>query len=353
MPMPTPNDGERYEEFIDRCMEDDTMNEEFEDAAQRRAVCEGQWGKSKDGAKSQLRYSRVVSYVLNTPWAITTEKLAVIMDLLRFRALGGRLTAEEIEERIGAVQRPQERTVQRVRVLPMYGVIAQRAPLMAESSGGTSIERFTVRFREAIADPGIGAVVLDVDSPGGAVSGVEELSAEIYRARGAKPIVAVANSLAASAAYWIASAADELAITPSGEVGSIGVFAAHEDWSRALDAEGITVSLIAAGKYKTEGNPYQPLTEEARAAVQGRVDEYYGMFTKTVARNRKTPVATVREGFGQGRVVGAREALDLGMVDSIETLDDILARVVRGQSRGRARAEEIEYRKRRLRAAIW
>lgn len=300
-----------------------------------------------------IKDARLVSWVLNTPWAITPDKLATLMQVLRFHAQGGRLSAEEIQERIGAAARPAERMVQRVLVLPLYGTIAQRGDLMAESSGGTSIERFTARFREAVADPGIGAIVLDVDSPGGAVSGVEELSSEIHRARGSKPIVAVANSLAASAAYWIATAADELAVTPSGEVGSIGVFAAHEDWSKALEAEGVTVSLISAGKFKTEANPYQPLSEEARAHVQGRVDEYYGLFTNAVARNRKVPVGQVREGFGEGRVVGAREALALGMVDSIETLDDVLARVGRGNARGRTRAEEMDYRQRRLRAATW
>jgi signal peptide peptidase SppA len=300
-----------------------------------------------------MKYEHIISWAMNTPWAITPDKLATIMDLLRFRALGGRLSAEEIEQRIGAAQAPQMRTINRVMVMPLYGVIAQRADMMTESSGGTSIDRFTARFREAVADPGVGAIVLDVDSPGGAVSGVDELSSEIYRARGSKPIVAVANSLAASAAYWIASAADELAVTPSGEVGSIGVFAAHEDWSRAYDTAGVTPTLISAGKYKTEANPYQPLSDEARAAIQARVDDYYGMFTKAVARNRKRPLSDVRGGFGEGRVVGAREALAQGMVDSVETLDEVLARVTRGSTRGRARAEEIEYRKRRLRAAAW
>jgi len=95
------------------------------------------------------------------------------------------------------------------------------------------------------------------------------------------------------------------------------------------------------------------LSEEARAHLQGMVDEYYGMFTKAVARNRKVPVAQVRDGFGEGRVVGAREALALGMVNSIETLDDVLARVTRGNARGRTHAEELDYRQRRLRAAAW
>ena len=298
-----------------------------------------------------MKYTRIIHLVQSTPWAITADKLAAILDVLRYHADGGTFTAEEVRERIGAAVAPAEQRAEAVAVLPLYGVIAQRADLMTESSGGTSVERFTARFRELVADPNVGAIVLDVDSPGGTVSGVDELAAEIYRARGSKPIVAVANSLAASAAYWIASAADELVVTPSGEVGSIGVLTAHEDMSAMLETEGVRVSLISAGKYKTEGNPYEPLSDEARAALQVRVDGYYDMFVKAVARNRGVSARDVREGYGEGRVVGAVQAKALGMADRVATLDETLARLVKSRRRPGARAEELDYRRRRLRAA--
>jgi signal peptide peptidase SppA len=298
------------------------------------------------------RYPYVMGYVMSTPWAILPDKLAVILDVLRYHAAGGTYTAEEIRERIGAVARPAEQRAGAIAVLPLYGIIAQRADLMTESSGGTSTERFAARFRELVADPGVGAIVLDVDSPGGAVYGVDELSAEIYRARGQKPITAVANSLAASAAYWIASAADEIVVTPSGEVGSIGVVTAHEDQSAQLEREGVKVTLLSAGKYKTEGNAYEPLSEEARAAVQARIDDYYGMFVTAVARNRQVTAGDVRNGYGEGRVVGAQEAKKLGMVDRVETFDATLERIARGLRRPRATARaELDYRQRRVRAA--
>jgi len=196
-------------------------------------------------------------------------------------------------------------------------------------------------------------VVLDVDSPGGAVNGVEELADEMLRARGQKPVVAVANTLAASAAYWIATAADEVVVTPSGEVGSIGVFAVHEDFSAALEAAGIRVSLVSAGKYKMEGNPYEPLGDEGRAALQERVDDYYGMFVGAVARGRGVAAKDVREGFGQGRLVGARQAVELGMADRVATLDETLDRVARRVAGNRSRrgALSLEARRRRLRLA--
>jgi len=272
------------------------------------------------------------------------------MDLLAFYAAGNKFTAEEVQERIGAAQRPAARATGAVAVLPLYGVIAQRMGLMTETSGGTSTEQFTRQFRAALADTQIGAIVIDVDSPGGTVSGVEELSAEIYNARGTKPIVAVANSLAASAAYWIATAADELAVTPTGEVGSIGVLAAHEDDSAFYEAQGIKTTLVSAGKYKGEANRYEPLSEEARAYLQERVNDYYDLFVRAVARNRGVGAQAVREGFGEGRVVGAKQAKALNMVDRIATLDETIERLQRGR-RSRAQAQaEIERRERRLRA---
>ncbi len=165
--------------------------------------------------------------------------------------------------------------------------------------------------------------------PGGQASGIDEVSSQIFEARGKKPIVAVANHMMASAAYYIGTAADEIVVTPSGEVGSIGAFSVHEDISAALEQKGIKVSLISAGKYKTEGNPYQPLTVEARAAMQVRVSEVYDAFIRSVARNRGVKPAMVRNGFGEGRLVNARQAIELGMADRIGTLDETIDRLLR------------------------
>lgn len=306
-------------------------------------------------------YKHIVQVVIETPWAILPAKLAIIRDLLAFRAAGGRLTPEEIRARlgesfpvsevVGVVEKRATPASQGggVAVLPLVGTIIQRADAFTEVSGAVSVQRFTQSFRQALADPNVGSIVIDVDSPGGQVSGVEELSTEIFQARGQKPITAVANSLAASAAYWIATAADEVVVTPSGEVGSIGVFAAHEDISGMLEQEGVKMSLVSAGKFKTEGNPFEPLTEEARASIQGRVDEYYEMFVLAVARNRGVKRSEVRNGFGEGRVVGAKEAVSLGMADRVATLDETVNKLLGGRRSRRAAAAEVEFRRRRLR----
>jgi capsid assembly protease len=136
----------------------------------------------------------------------------------------------------------------------------------------------------------------------------------------------------ASAAYWLAASASEIVALPSAQVGSIGVFSMHEDVSKALDEKGVKVTLISAGKFKTEGNPFEPLSDDAKAAVQGTVDFYYGQFTSDVANGRGVAVDSVRAGFGEGRVVTAKDALKLGMIDRVGTLDDVVGDLLRGKA---------------------
>lgn len=269
------------------------------------------------------------TYVLNafmqTPWAIMLSKLAALEEIVQRHVSGERLSAEEVQARLqGVAARPADRQVKTVAVLPLFGTIIPRADFFSEASGATSAEKFSNKFMQLVKDPSIDAIVIDVNSPGGQVGGIQEASQRIFDARGTKPIIAVANQLMASAAYWIGTAADQLVVTPSGEVGSIGVFAVHQDVSQALQQEGVTLSIISAGKYKVEGNPYQPLTEEARASIQQGVNDFYDAFVNDVARNRGVSVDAVRNGYGEGRTVGAQQAVELGMADRVATLDEVI-----------------------------
>jgi signal peptide peptidase SppA len=272
-------------------------------------------------------YDLIMQAVLSTPWAILPEKLAAIEALLALRLAGGQVRAEDVAAATNG-RRPATGPARAgaVAVLPIYGTIHQHAGMLLESSGGTATEAVSAALYQALDDPAVGAIVLDVDSPGGAVSGVDELATQIYQSRGQKPIVAVANSLMASAAYWIGSAADEVWVSPNGEAGSIGVYAAHQDVSQALEKDGVRVSLLSAGRYKTEGNQFEPLTDEGRAALQGRVDAYYEKFVAAVARGRGYAPVTVRNGFGEGRVLTAEAAVAAHLADRVGTLADAVQR---------------------------
>jgi signal peptide peptidase SppA len=278
-------------------------------------------------------YARILRAVQETPWAIMPSMLAVITELLAFRAAGGRLTRAEIRERIGAASGAQVAAGRAgaVAVLPLHGVMVHRADMFAEVSGAASVERFRARFREVLRDDQVGAVLLHIDSPGGVVNGVQEAADEIMAARGQKPIVAMVDTLGASAAYWLASAADEIVVTTSGEVGAIGVMTAHVDVSAAQEKLGIRTTLIHYGDNKVLGNPYEPLSDEARAAIQARVDEAGRMFEAAVAKGRGVKVAEVRERFGQGLVFSAKEAVSRGMADRVATLEETIDRLRGGR----------------------
>lgn len=283
-------------------------------------------------------YANIQRAVLQTPWAIDPDSLAwaAIVDVLTLRAAGHELSLEDIAARIEAAQNGPRtgggRTVG-VAVLPVYGVISARQNLMARTSGGTSAEAIAADFRNAMAATDVDAIVFDIDSPGGAVGGIEELAAEIRSARGQKPIVAVANHTAASAAYWIASAADEIVASPSAMVGSVGVFTAHDDLTEAQAKLGVKRTVISAGKFKAEGALGTPLSEDARGYVQSQVDEIYGSMVSAIAKGRNVGVDTVRERYGQGRSMLAKPALAAGVVDRIDTLESTIRRVARDASR--------------------
>jgi signal peptide peptidase SppA len=278
-------------------------------------------------------YPNVLKAVFDTPWAITPEMLGLIAEVARFRAEGGTFSEDEIQQRIDAQSngpRRGGRQASGVAVIPIYGVLSQRMNLMSAMSGGTSIEGLTSQFRDALADPDVGAIVFDIDSPGGSVEGIEELATEIRAARGQKRMVAVADSMAASAAYWLAAQADEVVVTPSGSVGSIGILAIHEDFSQAKENLGIKTTFITAGKYKAEGHEDLPLTDEAIAYVQAQADEFYSMFLTAVAKGRDVTAARAGSAdFGEGRVLLAKAAKAAGMVDRIDTLDATVARMGR------------------------
>lgn len=229
-----------------------------------------------------------------------------------------------------------------VAVIPVHGVIEQRESIWTEYGYGSSTESIGRRLDAAMADSSIRGIVLDVDSPGGTVPGVQELADRIFDASHDKPIVAVANSLMASAAYWIGSAAGRIVAAPGSDLGSIGVYMAHIDISQALEAEGIKVSVIKAGKYKAEGNPWEPLASEAAENWQAEVDSIYRDFLASVARGRGASVATVRSDYGQGRTMLAGDAVKSGLADRVGTLASVISDLGGGKMRSVKRTRSID-----------
>lgn len=301
-----------------------------------------------------MRDSWAHELLYGSPLAILEDKLASIVAVVEAHTRGiPRQTTLAARQERGAREaaRTREESPSMIGVLPIHGSLIPRGNDMTESSGIASVDRLAADFRSLVANPDVDAVVLDIDSPGGVVYGIAEFAAEIRAARGTKPIVAQAWDLAASAAYYIASAADEIVVTPSGEVGSIGVVMLHTDFSKAFDEAGITNTIIRAGKFKAEANHFEPLTEEAREFEQGRVDDYYKEFVSDVAKGRGVTASVVRNEFGEGRLLGAKDALGRGMVDRIGTFSETVRRLGTPQQRAKV-GRRIEDRVALSRAAM-
>ncbi|MBF0185459.1 MAG: S49 family peptidase [Magnetococcales bacterium] len=277
-----------------------------------------------------VRGAMLLAEFYRSTWAMLPETLSVVQSVLHRRAVGGRVSDADLikiaADKAIRAERKQDATVAgggMVAVLPLYGVLIPRGDPDDISGGGvTGLQQFADTFRKAASDLSVSSILIDIDSPGGSIFGVQEVCAEIQACK--KPVVALANPMAASAAYWIGTSASEFYCTPSGKVGSVGVYACHFDESKAMEMAGITPTLISAGKFKVEGNEFSPLDEECRGYMQGQVNAVYGQFVSAVAKGRKVPVADVRDGMGQGRMLLAKDAVGEKMVDGVATFGEVI-----------------------------
>lgn len=243
----------------------------------------------------------------------------------------GHVRAEVYEAAVEAATRRQARqNTGSVARIPIYGAIEPKASIFTLLFGGSAVDLIQAQFDVALADPDTKAILLDIDSPGGSVYGIPELARSIRAARGQKPILSIANAEAASAAYYIGSQADEFSVTPSGQVGSIGVVYLHTDLTGMAEAEGVKFTIFRSQERKADVNPYEALSDEAAADIQSKVDAYDRMFVQDVARGRGVSVEKVRADYGQGRMLLAADALKAGMVDRVETVEQAAARLSRG-----------------------
>lgn len=267
---------------------------------------------------------RINSMFFMRPWAIKKEIFDVMNEVFDRFNRGEKLTAEEIVLRTGDSKKtsPDFEIVGSTAFIPIYGIIAKRASMVNGISmpSGTSIEEIRKDFLYAMNDDKVDQIVLDIDSPGGSVDGVNEMADLIYNARGKKPITAYADGMMASAAYWIGSAADKIFASKSSDVGSIGVYAAVYDWSVAVHNMGVKTEIFKAGRNKAAGHPHKPMTEEDRAVIQEEIDDIYELFIEAVGRNRGMSLEE-SVAVATGRVYIGKKAMKLGLIDGIQNLD--------------------------------
>lgn len=251
-----------------------------------------------------MKFPFLAQRVFNTPLAITPGKAEVIMAALaerlgvaKFYGEDGQLRdmrAFELMEEDSAPERGYS-VVAGVAVIPVSGTLVNKLGTLQPFSGMTGYDGIRANLSMALADPAVKGVALDIESPGGEVSGCFDLADEIYAARGAKPIWSILSEYAFSAAYALASATDRIIVPRTGGCGSVGVICMHVDMSKALDKAGVAVTVVRYGKRKAEGNEVEPLTDDVLARIQADVDESGKLFVETVARNRNMTTAKVKD----------------------------------------------------------
>lgn len=217
-----------------------------------------------------------------------------------------------------------------VEIITIRGAISHRSKgflswLFGETATYESIRE---HFRAALQDENTAAVIFDIDSSGGEVAGLFDLVDEIYQARGTKPIYAIANENALSAAYAIASAADKVFLTRTAQVGSIGVVAVHVDQSEADKKAGVKFTPIYAGDRKVDFSQHAPLSKEAMAIAQDRVNKSYELFVSTVARNRGISPESIKN--TQAGIFTGEDAVKAGLADQILSFNQVVDQILTG-----------------------
>jgi signal peptide peptidase SppA len=272
-------------------------------------------------------YDHVLSFALEHPWAVTPSTRPIIAGILARRVAGHDTDPAEIQAALVNRKNLPQPAKGTVALIPFYGIVAPRMNLLSEFSGGTTFEALTQQLQAAVANPDVKTIVFDVDSQGGNVAGATEFAREMLKARAQKPIIAVAQYLMASAAYWAMACATEIVAAPSAKVGANECYALYDDISDALAKEGIKREVISAGKFRVEGVDGGPLSPEMKVHIKALCDTFYGYQVADIAKGRGVKESDVRNGFGEGRVITATDALALGMIDRIGTLAETLARV--------------------------
>lgn len=261
-------------------------------------------------------------------WAIEPDKLREIQAIYATHFRGEKIDVAAIEARLGRplANEQQAYTLEAggVAVLRMSGIIAPKANLFMQVSGGMSTQMATKQLESAVVDPRVRAIVLAIDSPGGSVIGTPEMATAIREMSVVKPIVTHSDGALASAAYWFGSAANAVFISgPTVQVGSIGVVV---DRSYRPDSP-VREESIVAGQYKRLVKSSEPLSEEARAVVQADVDYVYTLFVDDVAAARGVTSEQVLERMADGRVFRGQQAIDAGLVDGVSTLDALVEKL--------------------------
>lgn len=214
-----------------------------------------------------------------------------------------------------------------VAIVSIKGPLNNDSGFWNELCGMTGYPEIRDALISAAQDPSVEHILLDVDSGGGAVSGVEDTAKLIRTVNSIKPVTAYCDGTMCSAAYWLASAAGSVYSGKTAVVGSIGVLSTHMERSEQLKMNGIGATVVRAGKYKALANGIEKLTPDGKKQIQQVVDAAYNVFLESVASMRGKSVAYVDENMAQGREFVGQGAVDVGLTDGVTSFDKLLSSI--------------------------
>ena len=260
---------------------------------------------------------RIWNRITGDPWAITETALHTILEV----AARENEAPEAVAAKLGRQLQNSYNATERdgVAIIPVTGPLFRYANIFTAISGASSYELIARDFMSALENPQINSIILDIDSPGGEVNGVSELASMIFEARGTKPVIAYASGDAASGAYWIASAADEIVVSETSALGSIGVVGIYRGKSTKESAE--TVEIVSS---QSPHKRLDPTSDDGRAKLQTRIDSMADVFVSTIARNRSVTPDHVLEHYGGGDVMIGANAVNAGLADRIGSLERLI-----------------------------
>lgn len=276
-----------------------------------------------------ISYPHVAQRLFNTPLAITPQKAEIIVSALRERfgiveiLGGGRAGPIDDHNATVDIEEPYNlasEVIDGVMVIRVEGTLVHKLGTMQPYCGMTGYDSIRANLALGMADDSVRAIVFDMDSCGGEVSGCFDLVDAIYQARGTKPMWSLLSECAYSAAYAIASATDKIIVPRTGGTGSVGVISMVADLTKALDKAGVKVHIIRYGANKAEGNGYEALSDDALARMQADIDMVGELFVDTVARNRNLKASAVR-GTEARTFLGAA-GVEIGFADAVMAPDE-------------------------------
>ena len=265
----------------------------------------------------------LASRLFGTPLLIHRPKLDVILSVVGQRIGMADVPAMPMMDMAAFQRPPMASAPEGIAVIPIHGSLVKRSLGMEAASGLTSYGEIAAMLDAALADSQVSGILLDIDSPGGEASGSFELARRVREVASQKPVWAVANDAAYSAAYAIAASAQRLFVTETGGVGSIGVIALHVDQSVKDAKDGYHYTAITAGAHKNNYSPHEPLSDAAKTELQGEVDRLYAIFTEHVAAMRSLDLDAVRA--TEAGLFFGTNAVTQGLSDGVQTLEDTLS----------------------------